>query len=127
MLIAILCFMPQQAALAEAGADNFTRLETEVNLPDVPAFTGEHKFSTGIVFPDTHGGPAYVIRYSTTTKPTDVIAWYRQSLQSYGWKERSGSSYTVRASKNKAFMVVNIVSPLPGEKYSYTILYRSAR
>lgn len=118
-------FGMSQPGLAE-GSDNFTKLDREVSLPDLPPFTGEHKFSTGVMFPDTHGGPAYVLRYSTTTRPTDVITWYRQALQSYGWKERSGNAYTIRASRDKAFMVVNVVSPLPGEKYSYTVLYRSA-
>ncbi|HEY9784637.1 MAG TPA: hypothetical protein V6D17_04480 [Candidatus Obscuribacterales bacterium] len=100
-------------------------LDHDVSLPDLPQFTGQHKFSTGIMFPDVPGGPAYILRYSTSAKPKQIIEWYRTSLETYGWKRTSGDEYNIRATKNQNYVTISILSPLRSEEYCYSIRYRS--
>lgn len=115
------------ACAQASNQDECVRLSQDVTLPDMPAFPGQYKFSSGLMFPNIPGGPAYHLRYSTPSDGTQIIEWYKNSLPSYGWKINSSGAGVVRATKDRNHCTISLRSPLADEKNCIEIHFRMAK
>lgn len=103
---------------------DYEQISDEPSLPDLPTFSGPHTMTSGLHFPDSPGGASYILRFSTSSEPRQIIDWYRSALTSYGWKLLPQGRQFIRATKERNVCTVAIVSASPGEKNAYTVTYR---
>jgi len=62
------------------------RLRKALDLPDVPAYSGDHvRFVTGTMFANVKGGPSSTMQFSVNEDPSVVLQWYRNVLIQNKW------------------------------------------
>jgi hypothetical protein len=63
----------------------FQNLKTPISLPDIPDIGSHGKYRFGLERTDKTGKTLIGMRYGTSTPPTQVIDFYKQSLIASKW------------------------------------------
>lgn len=90
-------------------------LEQPIALPDLPSFTGQQDFMSGISYPDAPNGPGYVLTYNVENTQQQVLDWWKNALRIQGWNITMASDSSVHA-KNKDGHTVTVSTNMPHDK-----------
>lgn len=80
--------MAQHADSGGQGQAFWQLLKTPITLPDVPQYSGQAQFISGLMYPNKPGGPTVSLQYRAREAPDTVIAWYEEALKAYKWMGR---------------------------------------
>src|SRR5688572_27210473 len=74
------------------GGDPYRRHEASCanvgeaqDLPNLPRYAGEAKFTYGSICKNARGGPVYSMSYAAKEDAAAVIGWYDQTLAALKW------------------------------------------
>lgn len=100
----------------EAGEFDKTPLEKKIDIPGIPEYTGKTQYLGGLVFPNSKGGPTYIMNFRCKEKSADVHAWYENSLKMYQWKIITTDPKLITAEdKEKNFCYILVGDAKEGE------------
>lgn len=113
------------AALAKDDNAEIRAISQPPALDDLPHFSNNAQFLGGFVDQGVPKKKAYILRYGTNHAGPQVIRWYLNSLDSFGWSITSNSSQSIVATKKTGSRLrINIQAPLKGFRCCYSIIYR---
>ena len=98
-------------------------------LPDLPQYSGQAEFVSGIISPEARGGSAITYEILARENQQMIIYWYRETLKMYKWNTCSDQGATsVSASKGGNYVQVTVSnSGRTNYPTSIMISYRSTR
>lgn len=103
--------MAQHADSGGQGQAFWQLLKTPISLPDIPQYSGQAQFVSGLMYPNKPGGPTVSLQYRAREAPDTVITWYEEALKAYKWVGRrapqnSTGGRVYEASKGKSSITV---------------------
>ncbi len=107
-------------------------MNSAVALPNVPDYSGEQVFMTGMAYPHNQGSPGYFMVFNTRHKPDQVKEWWVNALRMHKWEIGFANDTSVKASDPKngtvSVQVASVVDVEDQKKVknmngSYTIFY----
>lgn len=63
-----------------------TSLDRDVQLPNLPGYTGKQVFISGLLYPNAKDGPGYYVMYNTEHTQDQVKQWWTNALKMDPWK-----------------------------------------
>lgn len=105
-------------------------LSSPVDLPGVPAFTGQTKFVTGMRSPNAKGGEIITLHYSAKQEQKEVLAWYVQAAKNFHWSvdERPPESPSIAMNNGSAVCTIAVTNPsTPGYRSDIIIMFRATK
>ncbi len=72
-------------------------LDREIQLPNVPSYTGKQKYVSGLIYPNAKQGPGYYMIYNTEHTESQVKEWWQNALSMDPWKVNFTDATTVKA------------------------------
>lgn len=106
-------------------------MDREVSLPNVPNYTGEQKFISGMEYPNHENGAGYYMVMNTANTPEQVKEWWLNALRMHRWKVTFSDKSSIKAEETSSGTVsVQVAPPVTadekrtkGMRGSYTIYY----
>lgn len=106
-------------------------LDREMQLPNLPGYTGKQIFVTGVQYPNATGGPGYFMIFNTEHTESQVREWWTNALKNEPWKIefRDARSLKARAKDGSKCAITaggrQVAAPekMKGMNGSYTIYY----
>ncbi|MBZ0187147.1 MAG: hypothetical protein K8F91_12945 [Candidatus Obscuribacterales bacterium] len=90
----------QRAERGGVGAGAWQILRKPMELPDLPAYTGQSQFISGLMYPNKPGGAAISMRYMAKEDAGTVSQWYADTLKANSWKTaKATNDSSIRAQK----------------------------
>jgi hypothetical protein len=87
-------------------------MKDKISLPDVPEYTGLHKFVNGFIYHVPKQGPSYVMTFNVKEDRQTVIEWWKNTLKTYRWNILSSDRDAVIASNKEGNMcAIQISAP----------------
>lgn len=120
LALVFLCFaffslnqaMAQHADSGGEGQGFWQLLKQPISIPDVPQYSGQAQFVSGLMYPNKPGGPTVSMQYRAREAPDTVIAWYEEALKAYKWIGRkppaASRGRTYEASKGASSITVTV-------------------
>lgn len=92
-----------------AAEYQFQVLKEPVGLPNLPNYTGQAKFISGLSYPKVKDGATIGLRFAVREEPALVLNWYKEAFRGYQWAyvptdngltaTKDGNSCTITLSK----------------------------
>lgn len=101
-------------------------LKQKIDIPGIPEYTGKVEYLGGTVFPNSKGGPTYIMNFRCKENSAEVHAWYENSLKMYQWKIITTDPSLIQAQdKDKNFCYILVGANKDGDfKSEIQIEYR---
>jgi hypothetical protein len=115
--------LPYKRNVEEFKRDILTKAP---DLPDLPQYSGNAKFTNGTVSPHAKGGNAFSLVYNCNDTPQSIIDWYSRTLSQYKWNISSTRpGVSINATKGNNYVSVQIgTRSTPNSKCDMFVLYR---
>ena len=110
---------PTPGKVGKAAEDDFRHLkEPPKDLPNLPNFPGRAKYLYGLMKSKGAGNSQIGLHYGTNEDPQSVLAFYKDSLNRFGWKmEKSNDARTVSATRGGCSVMIRLM-PKSRPEYS---------
>lgn len=108
---------PDRKGMVVAKNMEADTLANKVDLPNLPDFTGQAKFVSGLVH-QAERGTHYVQHFTTKQDSKLVLDWYLNTLNMYKWKINYSDSQSI-ASKLGPSTCAVFVRDISGQKSPY--------
>lgn len=97
-------------------------------MPNLPDYTGKHKYVRGCVN-ENKLGKHFFCTYNAKENPSDVLHWYQSALPSYNWKVEQSENNNLHARHRDGHtLTIMVGSPesIGKERFhsSFTIVYQ---
>lgn len=110
-----------------AAEYQFRVLKEPVSLPNLPAYTGQAKFLSGLSYPNVKDGATIGLRFAVREDPSAVLGWYKEAFRGYQWAYVP-SDTGLTASKDGNSCTITVSKPsLVGYKADLEIGYKFAK
>ncbi len=102
----------QHADSGGTGQGFWQLLKQPITLPDIPQYSGQAQFVSGLMYPNKIGGPTVSMQFRAREAPDTVLEWYQEALKAYKWVGRKapatnrGRSY--EAFKGKSTITISV-------------------
>jgi hypothetical protein len=106
------------------------KLTAPITFPEVPLYTGQSKFLSGLRYPNDTTGRRMTMTVGVMEEPNQILDWYRQSLKLYKWTivPQSPESQQVSAVKDgNTFSVMINPSRTAGCRTVVVLNYKYAK
>lgn len=108
---------PDRKGMVVAKNMDADTLSSKVDLPNLPDFTGQAKFISGLVH-QADRGTHYVQHFSAKQDAKLVLDWYLNTLNMYKWKINYSDSQSIASKQGTATCAV-FVQDISGRKTPY--------
>ncbi|MBX9691152.1 MAG: hypothetical protein K2Z81_02140 [Cyanobacteria bacterium] len=107
-------------------------LDKPVALPNVPDYSGEQAYMSGMIYPNNSNGPGYFMVFNTRHKQDQVKDWWLNALRMHKWNIGFTNATTVTADSKEGSVSIQVAAKVDRANEpkktnnmngSYTIFY----